>query len=198
MSTAASASTSNGWSQARGGAARPGVSALAPDPPYSQAWPSSFRVAPELNLGVSEPVIAGDIAVTVAPRAVIGVSLSTGTQAWTIDRTFGPSVPAAIASDASGRQILVYTEGFGATPLPIARASASASAAGTILPSASSSVVASASASPASGDVVPSTLPADEQPRVVAVDLATRMWVGLGALYLVPLLISALSGPPRN
>jgi outer membrane protein assembly factor BamB len=134
------------------------MAVTAPAPPYSQAW--TFQVAPEHNIGVSAPIVAGNVVVTVGPSAVYGVDLATGRQSWTIPRSFGPNVPGAVG-DAGGAQVLVYSEGFGDTPLPLANPSGSASA----TPSGSPSSSAAPSAGP---------LPANEQPRLVGVDLATQ------------------------
>ena len=158
VTTAGPALAADTWSQYQGSAAHPGFAAAAPAPPYSQAW--TFDVAPEHNIGVSAPIVAGNVVVTVAPSAVYGVDLATGQQRWSIPRSFGPNVPAAVG-DAGGAQVLVYSEGFGDTPLPLANPSGSASAA----PSSS----ASPSAAPTTGP-----LPANEQPRLVGVDLTTQ------------------------
>ncbi len=152
------------WQQFQGDSARSGATDHGPLPPFLQAWPSSFKVAAEMELGLSAPILAGDVAVTVGPRAVYGVDVATGTQVWMIDRKFGPSVPAAVATDPGGRQILVYTEGFGDDPQPVSDAAARASAAGTPQPEPTTPT-------PSTAEPV---FTGEQQPRVVAVDLATR------------------------
>jgi outer membrane protein assembly factor BamB len=156
--TARPALAADPWPQYQGGAAHAGSAAAAPAPPYAQAW--TFDVPPEHNVGVSAPIVAGDLVVTVGPSAVYGVDLATGQQRWSIPRSFGPNVPAAVG-DAGGQQVLVYTEGFGDTPLPLANPSVSASAAASGSPS--------PSATPAA-----SPLPDTEQSRLVGVDLSTQ------------------------
>ncbi len=141
------------WLQFQGDAGHAGSAAVGPQPAFRQAW----RFDPGLTgrFGVSAPVIAGDLAVTVAPRAVYGVDLATGEQSWRIDRDFGPSAPPAIAGSATG-PLLVYTEGFGPNPPSEAFASPTAG------------TTSDAGATPAdTGDT-----PFDS--RVIAVDLLTR------------------------
>lgn len=101
------------WSQFQGDAGHSGSVPNGPQPAYRQTW--RFDPALTGRFGVSAPVIAGDLAVTVAPRAVYGVDLATGEPTWTLDRDFGPSVAPAIAANATGA-VVVYTEGFGPNP----------------------------------------------------------------------------------
>lgn len=148
------------WLQFQGGAAHTGSVVDGPQPAFRQAW----RFDPGLDgrFGVSAPVIAGDLAVTVAPRAVYGVDLASGEQRWSLDRDFGPSVAPAIARNATGA-VLLYTEGFGSHPPSEAFPS---STAGT--PSAASSATGSPSASVSgAGDTAFDS-------RVLAIDLETR------------------------
>ena len=70
---------------------------------------------PDAQYGVSAPVVSGDTIVVVAPDQVLGVDATTGTQTWAVDRDLGPPVPAAIAT-VDGREVVVYTEGFGDGP----------------------------------------------------------------------------------
>lgn len=148
------------WSQFQGDAAHAGSTAVGPQPAFRQAW----RFDPGLTgrFGVSAPVIAGDLAVTVAPGAVYGVDLATGEQTWMLDRDFGPPAPPAVAGNATGA-VLLYTEGYGPNPPTEAFAS---STAGTS-PSSSEVSPSEAGTSTDAGDT-----PFDS--RVVAVDLATQ------------------------
>jgi outer membrane protein assembly factor BamB len=151
------------WSQFQGDAAHAGSEAVGPQPPFRQAW----RFDPGLTgrFGVSAPVIAGDLVVTVAPRAVYGVDLASGEQSWMLKRDFGPSAAPAIAAGAAGTVVL-YTEGFGPNPPSEVLAS---STAGTSSPSSPASGTASGGAD--TGDT-------PFESRVVAVDPTTqqRVW----------------------
>ena len=112
----ASAQTVDGWPQFQGGPDHTGVAPDGPAPGYSVDW--TLAVAPGGpgdQYGLSAPVSAGDLIVAVGPEAVIGVDATAGTQAWSVDRDLGPSVPAAITS-IGGRDAVVYTEGFGDGP----------------------------------------------------------------------------------
>jgi outer membrane protein assembly factor BamB len=157
--------TPGDWSQFQGDAAHTGSAALGPQPALRLAW----RFDPGITgrFGVSAPVIAGDLAVTVAPRAVYGVDLASGEQTWTLERDFGPSVAPAVAAEGAAT-VVVYTEGYGPNPPPEAFAS---SAAGTSSPS-----------SPVAGASGGEGTPADTgggpfESRVVAVDPATQKHV---------------------
>jgi outer membrane protein assembly factor BamB len=145
------------WSQFQGDAAHAGSAAAGPQPPLRQAW----RFDPGLTgrFGVSAPVIAGDLVVTVAPRAVYGVDLASGDQAWMLEREFGPSVAPAIVADSEETMVL-YTEGYGPNPPSEALAS---STAGPSNPSPAASGAASGA---------PADAPFDS--RVVAVDPTTQ------------------------
>jgi outer membrane protein assembly factor BamB len=140
----------SGWTQFQGDGAHVGVGPDGVAPPYREAW----RFDPELagRFGVSAPVLAGDVAVTVGPRAVYGVDLATGETAWEVQRTYGPSVPPAVAGE--GADLLIYTEGYGTSPPDQAYPSATSSGPPTVAsaaPSASSSSSPSTVASDASG-----------------------------------------------
>ena len=76
VAVAQSAST---WPPFQGGPEHLGVAAAAPAPPYRQSW----RWDPGITgrFGVSAPVIAGEIVVTVAPHEVVGLDLGTGAEA---------------------------------------------------------------------------------------------------------------------
>jgi outer membrane protein assembly factor BamB len=147
------------WLQFQGGAAHAGSAAAGPQPAFRQEW----RFDPELTgrFGVSAPVIAGDLAVTVAPNAVYAVDLATGAQRWMLDRDFGPTASPAIAG-AAADAVLVYTEGYGPNPPSETFASSTAGA-----PSPSSPEFPSEGVPGGPGDT-----PFDS--RVVAVDLATQ------------------------
>lgn len=160
--TSAAGQSAEAWTQFQGDGAHVGFASDAVAPPYRPAW----RFDPGLagRFGVSPPVVAGDLAVTVGPRAVYGVELTTGEAAWEIPRAYGPSVAPAIATGGSG-DVLIYSEGYGARPPRQAYAS------GTPTPSASAPAAPSPSTgtSDASDDGEAAT-----DTRVVAVDLATR------------------------
>ncbi|HEY7478194.1 MAG TPA: PQQ-binding-like beta-propeller repeat protein, partial [Actinomycetota bacterium] len=103
------------WSQTQGSAAHTGVGD-GPEPPFAEAWraeqPSS---GPGSQYGLSAPIVVGDEAVAVGPRALVGISLHDGSVTWTVDRRFGPSVAPAAAS-VRGRTLVLFTEGFGTGP----------------------------------------------------------------------------------
>ncbi|MBA3691173.1 MAG: PQQ-binding-like beta-propeller repeat protein [Actinobacteria bacterium] len=151
---------SGDWLQFQADAAHAGSVPDGPQPAFRQAW----RFDPGLSgrFGVSAPVIAGDLVVTVAPHAVYGMELATGQQRWLLDRDFGPSVPPAIARDATGT-VLLYTEGFGANPPAEAFPSST--------PSPSSPGTAP---TPSTSEAGSDAAGAAFDSRVVAVDLTTR------------------------
>ncbi len=156
----AAAQSSGGWSQLQGDAAHSGQAAAAAAPPYREVW----RFDPGLTgrFGVSPAVIAGSLAVTVGPRAVYAVDLTTGDLAWELPRAYGPSSAPAISTGDAG-DVLVYTEGYGPNPPQEAFASAT--------PSASAEPTASATPSP-DGEAAEDGTQTDS--RVVAVDVETR------------------------
>ena len=139
-----------GWPQFQGDAAHTGAASATASPPYRQAWRFDEPGAgPAHALGLSAPVVAGSAIIAVAPRAVVAVDASSGSQLWTVTRDFGPSVPPAVAASGK-RELLLYTEGFGGHP-----------------PSVSPSATASVSPSPSSvGRTIDSHL--------TAIDLATH------------------------
>lgn len=101
-----------GWAQAQGDAAHSGAVTDAAAPPYTRRWTASVPLAgPGNHYGLSAPVLAGTTAVAVGPTSVQGFDTATGGRAFTVDRAFAPSVPAAVA-DVDGRTVVVYTEGF--------------------------------------------------------------------------------------
>lgn len=160
----AASPSADAWPQFQADGAHSGSTSAGPQPPYRQIW----RFDPGLSgrFGVSAPVVAGDLAVTVAPRALYGVDLATGTQEWALERDFGPSVPPALVDDGA-RTLLVYTEGFGPNP------PSEVFAAPTEATSSGSAPSPTASGSPSGGSADPgSDAPFDS--RVAAVDLATQ------------------------
>jgi outer membrane protein assembly factor BamB len=105
-----------GWTQVQGGPTHAGVADAGPDAPYREAWRLEQALSgPAAQYGLSSPIAVGDVAVTVAPRAVVAVDLSDGSPAWTVGRAFGPSVAPAAAA-AGDRTLVLYTEGFGSGP----------------------------------------------------------------------------------
>jgi outer membrane protein assembly factor BamB len=100
---AARAASGAAWSQFQGGPAHPGAGD-GPAPPYVQAW--RFRAA---EGPLSGAVVDGDVAITVGERAVYGVDLASGEQAWQLIRNGGPvSVPALGAAD--GLRVLAFVD----------------------------------------------------------------------------------------
>jgi outer membrane protein assembly factor BamB len=151
------------WPQFQDGSAHPGSLADGVAPPYRQAW----RFDPGLTgrFGVSAPVLEGDLAVTVGPRAVYGVDLATGATSWQIARAYGPVIVPAIAPAGEG-SALIYTEGYGPNPPSEAFSSPTASASGAPTPTATRTPVTTPGASEG-GNV-------SFDSRVIAVDLQTR------------------------
>jgi outer membrane protein assembly factor BamB len=105
------------WTQSQGNAGHDGVASSGPAPPYTQAW--SFPVAPEEagkhSLGLSAPIIDGDIVIAVGPTAVYAVNLGTGAQVWSVPRSGPPAAP-AIAEDGRRRLLLFTDQGSDGTP----------------------------------------------------------------------------------
>jgi outer membrane protein assembly factor BamB len=154
------AQSTTSWSQFQGGAGHPGSLADGVAPPYRQTW----RFDPGLTgrFGVSAPVLEGDLAVTVGPRAVYGVDLATGEAAWELPREYGPVAAPAIVA-AEGGSALVYTVGYGSDPPEEAFGS----------PTPGASTEASPTPSPTTSPE-PTGEEAGFESRVVAVDLGTR------------------------
>ncbi|HEY6567960.1 MAG TPA: PQQ-binding-like beta-propeller repeat protein [Actinomycetota bacterium] len=120
------AQAQEGWTQFQGGPDHSGDAPGGPEPAYRMDWELPIDLGgPDLQFGVSAPVVAGDTIVVVGPDQIIGVDAESGSQAWTVDRDLGPPVSAAIAS-VDGSDAVVYTEGFGDGP-PDPDASPSAS-----------------------------------------------------------------------
>ncbi len=100
------------WSQFQGGASHEGAATSAALPPYRIAW--TFQ-EPGSDQGLSAPVIEGDSAYAVGLHGVYGVSLSTGTQTWSVQRAGGPLASPAIGLDQRGGAVIVFIEGTGAS-----------------------------------------------------------------------------------
>ena len=104
------------WSEFQGGPAKAGAVADGPEPGYRVAWRLDVEPGgPGGRFGLSAPVVAEDVAVSVAPDQVIGVDVSSGERSFAVDRDLGPSVPAAVAA-TDGEPMVVYTEGWGDGP----------------------------------------------------------------------------------
>jgi outer membrane protein assembly factor BamB len=103
---AAAAQETPTWPSFQGGPAHLG-SATGIRPGFSSQW----RAAPEGDARLSVPVVAGTLAVSSGPGAVIGFDASTGTLLWTVARARGPIVPPALDPSAGEHGIVVYTEG---------------------------------------------------------------------------------------
>ena len=160
----ATAQTDASWSQFQGDAGHTGYAAQGPAPGYSIDWTMPVPSGgPDDQYGLSAPVVTGDLVVAVGPEEVIGVTASTGAPAWSVERDFGPSASAAIASTAQGDAV-VYTEGFGTGPPDPGASSAAASEEPT----------ATASASPSNppGDPLGESAVVDS--HLAAFDLRTR------------------------
>jgi outer membrane protein assembly factor BamB len=134
---AAQTGSSDAWTQTQGGPSHLGSVAAGPEPAFREVWRAEQATSgPGHRYGLSAPVVAGNVLVSVGPRAVVGVSADDGSIAWTVERRFGPSVAPAVAT-AGSRTLILYTEGFGTGPprtSPTPTASPS-SAAGTEAPS---------------------------------------------------------------
>ena len=165
--------TAGVWTQYQGGATHPGADPAGPKPPYVTAWPTPFAIQPGgpfHSYGLSAPVVGDGLAVVVGPTAVYGVSLKDASMVWTVDRDFGPSVPAAIvAVSPPGSKVaapagaVLFTEGFGTGPgAPGAAASASASAA------------TSASVAPSPAPTAPGA--AESHVAAITADTGTPLW----------------------
>jgi outer membrane protein assembly factor BamB len=104
------------WSQAQGGPAKTGVAASGPSAPYAIAWSAEGKLGgPDGRYGFSPPALTSQDAVVVGPTRVVGYRIADGSQAFAVDRDYGPSVPPAIAEVPAG-EAAVYTEGFGDNP----------------------------------------------------------------------------------
>jgi outer membrane protein assembly factor BamB len=131
-----------GWTQYQAGPGHPGSVHDGPAPGYRLDWSAPITLSgPDDQFGASAPIVAGDTVIVVGPEQVVGVDLGSGESSWSVDRAFGPSVPAAVAT-VRGAQLVVYTEGFGDGP-PDPDASPSSSSATTS---------ASGSSAPSDGD----------------------------------------------
>ncbi len=133
------AQTSDAWDQYQQNAARTGVTSDAPPPPYAVTWETAVDLgAPADVSGFPVPIVVGDLAVVVGPESVVAIDVNDGTQAWSVDRALGPSVPAAAAETPDG-MVIVVTEGGGegdASSTPTTPTDATPS--GSVTPSASS------------------------------------------------------------
>jgi outer membrane protein assembly factor BamB len=104
------------WTQFQGDAAHSGSVMGAAQAPYKQSWSLGVKAGgPRGQFGLSAPVASGSSVIAIAPTAVLGVDASTGGIQWTVVRDYGPAASPAVAS-SGGRQVLLYTEGFGSHP----------------------------------------------------------------------------------
>jgi outer membrane protein assembly factor BamB len=174
------AQSAEGWSQYQGDAGHAGVAlALAP-PPYSVAWSTPFELGgPNLQNGLSAPVLTDDLAVTVGPTDVVAFGLADGQETWRVRRDTGPSVPPALAS-VEGKPVVVFTEGYGDNP-----------PASTTTP-VSSSPSASSSPTPSPSSTGGEATPADSHIAAIAVGERRRRWTAeLGAVSRTGVTIDA-------
>jgi outer membrane protein assembly factor BamB len=158
------------WPQFQGDASHSGVALAGVQAPFKEAWHVNVPMGgPEGRFGLSPPVLAGDTVVAVGPTEILGVELATGQRRWSIPRDFGPSVPPAVAQ-LGGRQVLVYTEGFGEHP-----SARSPAPSGSETPSGSTpaSSTESASGSPSGESPVAGAPPQAFDSHLVAIDLST-------------------------
>lgn len=142
-----------GWPQFQGGAGHQGSAPTGPGAPYRLAWSSPVAPGgPEERFGLSAPVIGGGLAIAVGPEQVVAVDLASGTLAWSVRRSLGPSVTPAVVQSRDGALVL-FTDGWGDGPPVVAgtSATASSSAFSTGSPSASPSSGAAAGGSAAGG-----------------------------------------------
>jgi outer membrane protein assembly factor BamB len=161
----AAAQVTTGWTQFQSDAAHTGVAADGPSPPFSLAWHAAVEPGGPLGTqGLSEPVVAGDLVIAVAPEEVLAFDLATGAQAWSVPRELGPPAAPAVAL-IDGRSVLLYTEGWAGHP-PEAGATGATGATGS-------------AGSPGETPATPS--PGDEQEpagavdsRLIAIDLESR------------------------
>ena len=143
------------WTQFQGDAAHSGSATGAAQAPYKLSWSLEVSAGgPKGQFGLSAPVLSGSTVIAVAPNAVIGVDAATGALSWTVVRDYGPSASPAVTS-LGGRQVLLFTEGFGSHP-----------------PGSSPTPTTSASASPSASGRAAQTGPMDSY--LAALDLATR------------------------
>lgn len=116
------AQTAGDWTQYQGDAGHAGAAAQLAPPPYALAWSSPFVLGgPNLQDGLSPPVLTDDAAVAVGPTDVVAFGLGDGRETWRARRDAGPSVPPALVS-VEGTTVVVFSEGYGDNP-PAATAS---------------------------------------------------------------------------
>jgi outer membrane protein assembly factor BamB len=157
--TALAAIPSGVWSQAQGDAGKTGVASAGPEAPFKVAWSAKGTLGgPDDSYGYSSPALNAEDAVVVGPTQVVGYRLADGARAFSVARDYGPSVPAAIATLGSGREAVVYTEGFGENP---------PTASGTPRPTPTS-------ASPTPSGTASSAVATPIDAHLAAFDLATR------------------------
>jgi outer membrane protein assembly factor BamB len=159
------AQDAGGWSQYQGDAGHAGAATALAAPPYTVAWESPFELGgPNLQNGLSAPVLADDLAIAVGPTEVVAVGLSDGQETWSARRDPGPSVAPALAS-VDGATVVVFTEGHGDNP-PVPTASPATEA---------PSTPATPSPSPSDGGDE-ETAPADSHIAAIAVGERRRSW----------------------
>ena len=160
LAGSAAAQAAAEWPQFQGDPAHAGAVVGGPAPGYGQAWSFAFPLGgKDGNSGLSPPVITGDLAIAVGPDRVVAVDVTTGAEAWHVDKGDGPPVPPALVR-VDGRDALLFTEGLATT-----------SAGGT--PSASPTVT------PQPTTAAPSATPTvasepQSASRLVALDLRSR------------------------
>ena len=103
------------WPQFQADEARTGA-AEGPAPPYGVAWSTPVAPAgPEDRFGLSPPIVADGVVVSLGPESVEAFDVVTGEPAWSLERELGPPVPPALATGADP-QVLLFTEGWGDGP----------------------------------------------------------------------------------
>lgn len=162
--SAASASdgVASPWSQYQGDAGHTGSAAAAAAAPFRLEWSRPTGIGDETHFaGIPAPVIAGDDVVVVDRDDVSGISLSTGTVAWSVPRALGPSSPAAVSQDGA---TILYAEG-GGDRSSSASSSPSATSASSTPPTTSSAPTLSVS---------PGAASSADRSTLVAIDATSR------------------------
>ena len=104
------------WSQFQGGPDHAGNALDGPPPGYAEIWSLDAPLGgPGDRSGLSAPVIAGGLVVSVGPDEVIAVEASSGVERWRIDRREGPPIQPAVSGEGPDA-VVVFPEGYGPNP----------------------------------------------------------------------------------
>jgi outer membrane protein assembly factor BamB len=145
------------WPQYQGSAARTGVAAEAPAPPYRVAWSTPADIGDAAHAsGIPAPVVANGLAIVVGRQSVDAVELTDGSAAWSAPRSLGPSSPPVVADGE-----VLFVEGGGdesvsasTSPTPSLTPSTSTSPSRGASPSGAPSAIASPSATTTTSTLV--------------------------------------------